>query len=93
MQKNLVREYQEWAPCKAKSHSSPAQLQASASRPRGCWLRRARAEVRARWAQLHPLGRIGSAVDVAQCVLFLASDASAFVTGTELVVDGGLTAR
>ena len=53
----------------------------------------ARAGVRARWAQLHPLGHIGSAMDVAQCILFLASDASAFVTGTELVVDGGLTAR
>ena len=53
----------------------------------------ARAEIKARWALLHPLGHIGSAMDVAQCILFLASDASAFVTGAELVVDGGLTAR
>ena len=53
----------------------------------------ARAEVQARWAQMHPLGHIGTAMDVAQCILFLASDASAFVTGAELVVDGGLTAR
>ena len=52
-----------------------------------------RPEIEARWKQLHPMGRLGSAMDVAQCILFLASDASAFVTGTELVVDGGLTAR
>lgn len=53
----------------------------------------AQPEVKARWAQMHPLGHIGRAMDVAQCILFLASDASAFVTGTELVVDGGMNAR
>jgi NAD(P)-dependent dehydrogenase (short-subunit alcohol dehydrogenase family) len=52
-----------------------------------------RPEIEARWKQLHPIGRIGQASEVAQCILFLASDASSFVTGTELVVDGGLTAR
>lgn len=52
-----------------------------------------RREIEARWKLMHPIGRIGQAGEVAQCVLFLASDASAFVTGTELVVDGGLTAR
>ncbi|NQU30476.1 MAG: SDR family oxidoreductase [Anaerolineae bacterium] len=36
-----------------------------------------------------PLGRIGTPKDIAQAVLFLASDASAFVTGSILVVDGG----
>ena len=36
-----------------------------------------------------PLGRIGTAKDVAQSVLYLASQASGFVTGTTLVVDGG----
>ena len=39
-----------------------------------------------------PLGRIGDPSDVAQAVLFLASEESAYMTGTELVVDGGLTA-
>ena len=38
-----------------------------------------------------PAGRIGQADDVALAVLFLASDDSRYCTGTELVVDGGLT--
>jgi 3(or 17)beta-hydroxysteroid dehydrogenase len=40
-----------------------------------------------------PLGRTGQVDDVAHLVVYLASPESAFVTGTELVVDGGLTAR
>ena len=36
-----------------------------------------------------PLGRIGKPEDIAQAVLYLASEASSFVTGTTLVVDGG----
>ena len=45
--------------------------------------------------QIHrtPLGRIGTADDVASGVLFLASDESSFMTGSELVIDGGLTAQ
>ena len=38
-----------------------------------------------------PLGRVGSAWDVAKAALFLASDDSAYITGTELIVDGGLS--
>lgn len=40
-----------------------------------------------------PLRRMGQASDIASAIVFLASDASSFVTGTELVVDGGHTAR
>lgn len=40
----------------------------------------------------HPIGRIGLASDVAKGILFLASDDSSFMTGSELVIDGGFTA-
>jgi len=42
---------------------------------------------------LHPLGHLGEPEDVADAILYLASDESKFVTGAELVVDGGYTAR
>jgi NAD(P)-dependent dehydrogenase (short-subunit alcohol dehydrogenase family) len=42
---------------------------------------------------LHPVGRRGVPADVGEAALFLASDSSAFITGTELIVDGGLTLR
>lgn len=43
--------------------------------------------------RLHPLGHMGEADDIAWAVVYLASDESKFVTGSELVVDGGYTAR
>jgi len=46
----------------------------------------------ARIAAMHALGRLGDADDIAQMVLYLASDESKFVTGAEMVVDGGFTA-
>jgi NAD(P)-dependent dehydrogenase (short-subunit alcohol dehydrogenase family) len=42
---------------------------------------------------LHPLGRRGMPSDISQAALFLASESADFVTGTDLVVDGGLTIR
>jgi NAD(P)-dependent dehydrogenase (short-subunit alcohol dehydrogenase family) len=39
-----------------------------------------------------PIGRAGTAQDVANGVLFLSSDASSYMTGTELVIDGGFNA-
>ncbi|RQG93614.1 SDR family NAD(P)-dependent oxidoreductase [Natrarchaeobius chitinivorans] len=44
------------------------------------------------WLDQYALERLGEPEDVADAALFLASDLSAFVTGTELVVDGGLLA-
>ncbi|HEY1159719.1 MAG TPA: SDR family NAD(P)-dependent oxidoreductase [Terracidiphilus sp.] len=46
-----------------------------------------------RTAALHPLGRRGVPADVASVVAYLASPRSAWITGTHLVVDGGLTIR
>jgi len=40
-----------------------------------------------------PLGRLGTPEDIAWGVLYLASEESSFVTGSELVIDGGMTAR
>lgn len=48
--------------------------------------------VRAHLATMSPLGRIGQPDDIAQAMLFLAGDGSAFVTGTEIRVDGGALA-
>lgn len=42
---------------------------------------------------LHPIGHVGEPNDIAYGVLYLASDESKFVTGSELVIDGGYTAR
>jgi 3(or 17)beta-hydroxysteroid dehydrogenase len=46
----------------------------------------------ANFATAAPLGRMAQPIEIARAILFLASDESAFTTGAELVVDGGLTA-
>jgi NAD(P)-dependent dehydrogenase (short-subunit alcohol dehydrogenase family) len=48
-------------------------------------------EVRATYERRIALGRIGTAEEVADAAVFLASDASRYITGQELVCDGGLT--
>jgi len=42
---------------------------------------------------LHPIGRIGTPLEVANAVLFLSSDLASFTTGTTLMVDGGFVAQ
>jgi NAD(P)-dependent dehydrogenase (short-subunit alcohol dehydrogenase family) len=39
-----------------------------------------------------PLRKLAEPIDIANAALFLASDESSFITGTELVIDGGLSA-
>ena len=55
--------------------------------------RRSDEVVRQRMISRIPLGRYGESEDVAYGVLYLASDESSFVTGSELVIDGGWTAQ
>jgi NAD(P)-dependent dehydrogenase (short-subunit alcohol dehydrogenase family) len=50
-------------------------------------------EDRRRMAEMVPAKRLGTAADIASAVLFLASEEASFITGTTLVVDGGMLAR
>ncbi len=47
---------------------------------------------KAEFGKLHPIGHVGEPLDIANGVLFLVADESAFTTGAELVIDGGYTA-
>jgi 3(or 17)beta-hydroxysteroid dehydrogenase len=48
--------------------------------------------LKAMLTERHPIGRLGEPEEVAKAILFLASDDASFITGTELVIDGGYTA-
>ncbi len=49
-------------------------------------------QVRERMVPLHPIGRLGQPEDISGAALYLASDQSSFVTGSDMLVDGGYTA-
>ena len=44
------------------------------------------------WGRMQPLGRMGTAPEVAEVIVFLASDRASFCTGADFKVDGGLMA-
>ena len=44
-------------------------------------------------ANLHPMKRMASAKEIAQAALFLLSDRSSFMTGSPMIVDGGMSVR
>lgn len=51
------------------------------------------AEVEAMFAANHPLGRVGEAIEVADAIVYFASDEASFTTGADLTVDGGSAIR
>ena len=50
-------------------------------------------ELLAIWSSSHALGRVGQPEEVADLIIFLASDESTFITGSILKIDGGLTVK
>jgi NAD(P)-dependent dehydrogenase (short-subunit alcohol dehydrogenase family) len=63
--------------------------------PGGNWeaIRKAMPELYATTAAQFALGRFGTPDDVARTIVFLASPASAYTTGTNVIIDGGYTKR
>lgn len=50
-------------------------------------------KMREQFALMTPMRRMGESEDVANAMLFLASDEASYITGAELIVDGGLMAQ
>jgi NAD(P)-dependent dehydrogenase (short-subunit alcohol dehydrogenase family) len=51
------------------------------------------AEARKQLDALHPIGHVGEPDDIGWGIVYLASEEAKFITGNELVIDGGYTAR
>jgi NAD(P)-dependent dehydrogenase (short-subunit alcohol dehydrogenase family) len=45
------------------------------------------------WGPAHPMGRLGQPAEIARAAVYLASDDSRFMTGSDLLIDGGYAAR
>jgi NAD(P)-dependent dehydrogenase (short-subunit alcohol dehydrogenase family) len=74
----------------------PHQITVNCVAPGAIETERTRTEVQdfaGTWANLTPLGRIGTPLDVGRAVVFFASESSAFITGQTLWVDGGLFSK
>jgi NAD(P)-dependent dehydrogenase (short-subunit alcohol dehydrogenase family) len=50
-------------------------------------------EMRDKWAAAHPIGRLGEPTEVAAAVLFLAGPGAGFITGSEILIDGGVSSE
>ncbi|MEP3034181.1 MAG: SDR family oxidoreductase, partial [Pseudoruegeria sp.] len=50
-------------------------------------------EIIAEFGKSHPVGRVGTTQETSAMIGYLCSDAAAFVTGTDMKIDGGLTAQ
>ena len=77
----------EWGPLGIRANAvAPGLIDAGMSEPIY-----ADPEIRRRRSERVPVGRLGTGADVAAVVLFLLSPAAAYVNGTEILVDGGVT--
>ena len=45
------------------------------------------------FGESHPVGRVGTTAETSSLIAYLCSDAASFITGTDLRIDGGLTAQ
>lgn len=78
----------EWAPHKVRVNAVAPGYTATELTLAG----RSNSEWFENWLKMTPMGRLGEPAEIANAVLFLASDAASFITGTVLTVDGGYTA-